>query len=305
MNVVYPRIFNPAGTKRLSFAANNQEKAEGISRRDFLVSTGAALTGAAVAGGAATTGFSYVMKPKTLPELVEAVGPSTVTIIKEVKYFDRDVHAYKARESTGSGIILRDSSKNLLIITNRHVIKDNELKDIKTGKKYYNIKFFGQPDEVNAKAELVFYDEERDLAVLKFIDTEEKLPDSIRPVKKFSKELIKTGDPIFAIGSPYGERDSVSSGIISHNNRKLKQYKGEVVSYQIDAAINPGNSGGPLFDMQGNLVGINTDFRSANNISYSITMDTLKEFFDQPGNKIIIPGLNDRPMPEIPALNPL
>ena len=138
--------------------------------------------------------------------------------------------------SLGSGFII---DKKGIVITNNHVIKNAEDILIKVGQKEY-------------KAEVVGADPYADLAVLKMITK-----DSFVPVNFGNSDKARVGDWVIAIGNPFGLGGTVTSGIISARNRdiNLTRYDDFI---QTDASINQGNSGGPLFNLEGDVIGINT-----------------------------------------------
>ena len=138
--------------------------------------------------------------------------------------------------SLGSGFII---NKNGTIITNNHVINNAEDIVVKVGKKEYEAKVLGA-------------DPYSDLAVLK-IDSNDKFT----PVKFGNSDKARVGDWVVAIGNPFGLGGTVTSGIISARNRdiNLTRYDDFI---QTDASINQGNSGGPLFNLEGDVIGINT-----------------------------------------------
>jgi serine protease Do len=138
--------------------------------------------------------------------------------------------------SLGSGFII---NKNGTIITNNHVINNAEDIVVRVGDKEYEAKVLGA-------------DPYSDLAVLK-IDTNEKF----KPVKFGNSDKARVGDWVVAIGNPFGLGGTVTSGIISARNRdiNLTRYDDFI---QTDASINQGNSGGPLFNLDGDVIGINT-----------------------------------------------
>ncbi|WP_416243025.1 trypsin-like peptidase domain-containing protein [Azospira sp. APE16] len=139
-------------------------------------------------------------------------------------------------DGTGSGFVF-DSQGHLL--TNAHVVR--------RARQILVIAPNGQ--EVEAK--VVGSDDTTDIAVLK---TAAPLAP---PVPLGSSKELRPGDPVFAVGSPFGLAHSVSAGIVSASGRFLPSNP-HVAFLQTDAAINPGNSGGPLFDAEGRLVGINS-----------------------------------------------
>jgi serine protease Do len=137
----------------------------------------------------------------------------------------------------GSGFII---DKKGIVVTNNHVIQGAE--DI----------IVSVNGSTEYKAKVIGTDPYMDLAVLK-IDSEEKF----KPVNFGDSDNARVGDWVIAIGNPFGFGGSVTSGIISSRNRDigLTRYDDFI---QTDASINQGNSGGPLFDLSGNVIGINT-----------------------------------------------
>lgn len=140
-------------------------------------------------------------------------------------------------QSAGSGFVIDASG---IVITNNHVIGDaNEITVI------FN-------SGLRLKAEVIGKDAKVDLAVLR-VKHDKPLPF----VRFGNSDAMRIGDPVMAIGNPFGLGGSVSSGIVSARNRDISQ--GPYDTYiQTDAAINKGNSGGPLFNMGGEVIGINT-----------------------------------------------
>ena len=163
----------------------------------------------------------------------------------------------------GSGFII---DKKGIVVTNNHVIQDAE--DIivsVNGDKEFNAKVIGA-------------DPLSDIAVLQ-LDTEEKFT----PVKFGNSDKARIGDWVIAIGNPFGFGGTVTSGIISARNRSigLSRYEDYI---QTDASINSGNSGGPLFDLNGDVIGINTAIlgRSGNiGIGFAIPANDAKIVIDQ------------------------
>ena len=163
----------------------------------------------------------------------------------------------------GSGFIIEEKG---IVVTNNHVIDGAE--DILVqvnGEKKFNAKVIGA-------------DPLSDIAVLQ-LDTKEKFI----PVKFGDSDKARIGDWVIAIGNPFGLGGTVTSGIISARNRSigLSRYEDYI---QTDASINSGNSGGPLFDMNGDVIGINTAIlgRSGNvGIGFSIPSNSAKIVIDQ------------------------
>lgn len=140
--------------------------------------------------------------------------------------------------SSGSGFIVTEDG---YVVTNYHVVKDASKLTVITS------------DSNEYDAELVGYDSNNDLAVLK-INAE-----GLQPVKLGSSDLLAVGDQVVAIGNPLGELTStLTAGYISAKDRGVSTGGAAINMLQTDAAINSGNSGGPLFNMQGEVVGITT-----------------------------------------------
>ena len=162
------------------------------------------------------------------------------------KEFDKPTE--RKATSLGSGFVIK---KNGTVITNNHVIANAEDIIVRINNKEY-------------KAKVVGADPYSDLAVLK-IDTKE----SFKIVEFGNSDKARVGDWVMAIGNPFGLGGTVTSGIISARNRdiNLTRYDDFI---QTDASINQGNSGGPLFDMNGNVIGINTAIISPSGASSGI-----------------------------------
>ena len=163
----------------------------------------------------------------------------------------------------GSGFIIDESG---IVITNNHVIQDAEDIIVRVnGDNEYNAKVLGA-------------DPLMDIAVLQ-LETDDKFV----PVKFGDSDKARIGDWVIAIGNPFGLGGTVTAGIISARNRSigLSRYEDFI---QTDASINSGNSGGPLFDMEGNVIGINTAILGRNGsigIGFSIPANSAKVVIDQ------------------------
>ena len=154
----------------------------------------------------------------------------------EEMFKDFEQPTERKASSLGSGFII---NKNGTVITNNHVINNAEDIVVKVGDKDYKAKVLGA-------------DPYADIAVLK-IDSN----DVFKPVKFGDSDKARVGDWVVAIGNPFGLGGTVTAGIISARNRdiNLTRYDDFI---QTDASINQGNSGGPLFNLNGDVVGINT-----------------------------------------------
>ena len=150
------------------------------------------------------------------------------------KDFERPTE--RKASSLGSGFIIQ---KDGIVITNNHVIANAEDILIRVGDKEYS-------------AEVIGADPYMDLAVLKM-----KTKEKFKPVSFGDSSKARVGDWVVAIGNPFGLGGTVTSGIISARNRQigLTRYEDFI---QTDASINQGNSGGPLFNLKGEVIGVNT-----------------------------------------------
>ncbi len=163
----------------------------------------------------------------------------------------------------GSGFII---DKDGIVVTNNHVIQGAE--DI----------FVTVNGEKEYQAEILGADPLSDIAVLK-INSDEKF----FPVKFGDSDVARVGDWVIAIGNPFGLGGTVTSGIISARNRSigLSRYEDYI---QTDASINSGNSGGPLFNMNGDVIGINTAILGQSGsigIGFAIPSNSAKKVINQ------------------------
>ena len=163
----------------------------------------------------------------------------------------------------GSGFIIDEKG---IVVTNNHVIQDAE--DI-------IVRVNGDEEY---KAKVIGADPLSDIAVLQ-LETKDKFT----PVAFCDSDKARIGDLVIAIGNPFGLGGTVTSGIISARNRSigLSRYEDYI---QTDASINSGNSGGPLFDMNGDVIGINTAILGRNGsigIGFSIPANSAKIVIDQ------------------------
>ena len=232
--------------------------------------------------------FSFFANAKNVPEsfadLAEKLMPSVVnisttqTIVTNINPFPfefppgspfedmfKEFSTPQKRKANalGSGFIIDAKG---IVVTNNHVIQGAE--DIMVtvnGEKEYEVKIIGT-------------DPLSDLAVLEI-----QSKDKFVPVKFGDSDKARIGDWVIAIGNPYGFGGTVTAGIISARNRSigLSRYEDYI---QTDASINQGNSGGPLFDMNGDVIGINTAILGQSGsigIGFSIPSNSAKKVINQ------------------------
>lgn len=168
--------------------------------------------------------------------------------------------------STGSGFII---SSDGYLLTNNHVVEDADEVKVSLG------------DRREYKAEIIGTDPRSDVAVLK-IDAEDL------PTLKIGKsEKLRVGEWVVAIGSPFQLRFSVTSGIVSAKGRSIPNGSDStyVPFIQTDVAINPGNSGGPLFNLDGEVIGINSQIYTRSGgymgVSFAIPIDYAMDVAEQ------------------------
>ncbi|MBE9529137.1 MAG: Do family serine endopeptidase [Proteobacteria bacterium] len=178
------------------------------------------------------------------------------------KFFDNGQERERKRHSLGSGFIINPEG---YIITNYHVT-DNASEIIVTlseSKKEYEAKVIGK-------------DQKLDIALIK-IETKEKLAVATLG----DSEALQVGEWVVAIGNPFGLGGTVTAGIVSQKGRVIGA--GPYDNFiQTDASINPGNSGGPLFNMKGEVVGVNTAIiAGGQGIGFTIPVNTVKDILVQ------------------------
>jgi S1-C subfamily serine protease len=175
----------------------------------------------------------------------------------------------------GSGFVLDDTGQ---IATNAHVVTTGQGEAIKRARQVY-VEF---ADGNTVAAKILGTDPNADVALLK-ID-----PDglTLRPMPLGSSAAVEVGEPVAAIGSPFGERQSLSVGVVSAVDRSIESLTSFSISgaIQTDAAINPGNSGGPLVDSNGRVVGINQQIKTTSGggegVGFAVPIDAVKRSLD-------------------------
>jgi S1-C subfamily serine protease len=228
------------------------------------------------AHAAAAEGDPFLRRTPTV-RAVQRVGPSVVNITTEqapqggpfrpfagqpgFDWFFRDFFEPRfpsPSQSLGSGVLIDDHRH---VLTNEHVVASADRIRVTLA------------DGRQLAAQLVGADPNNDLAVLR-IEADEELP-FIVPGE--SSDLL-VGEPVIAIGNPFGLSNTVTTGVLSAVDRSLRS--GDRVFHgflQTDASINPGNSGGPLLNAEGELIGINTAiYDGAQGIGFAIPIDTAK-----------------------------
>jgi S1-C subfamily serine protease len=193
--------------------------------------------------------------------IYDEASPGVVTI--------RSVFSGGAAE--GSGFVLDTEGE---IVTNAHVVTDESSGDREAAKQVY-IEF---PDRNVVPAEIVGFDPFVDVALLKI--TPGGL--DLHPLELGDDKDLRVGQPVAAIGSPFGEQQSLSVGVVSATDRSVQSLtKFEIAgAIQTDASINPGNSGGPLLDAGARVVGINqqieTNSGANDGVGFAVPISAIK-----------------------------
>ena len=173
------------------------------------------------------------------------------------------IRTTQTNDSLGSGFIIDSDG---YVVTNHHVIKDADQIIVSL------------KDRRELQATVVGSDERSDIALLKIE------ADNLPVVKLGTSSNLKVGSWVMAIGSPFGFDHSVSVGVISATGRTLPS-ESYVPFIQTDVAINPGNSGGPLFNLEGEVIGINSQIYSRTGgfmgLSFAIPVDVAKDIVEQ------------------------
>jgi S1-C subfamily serine protease len=203
------------------------------------------------------------------------VGPGVVTILSI--FNDGKSDDENPNGGQGSGFVVAETGE---IATNAHVVTQGEGEKIKKADEVY-IRF---ADHNQVKARIVGFDPNADVALLT-LETREGL--TLRPIGLGDSDDVKVGEPVTAIGSPFGEEQSLSVGVVSATDRAIQSLTGfdTLGAVQTDAAINQGNSGGPLLDADGDVIGINAQIRTnsggGEGVGYAIPVDQVKRSLDQ------------------------
>lgn len=234
--------------------------------------------------------FSSSKVAAELPDFTEIVDSASPAVVKVLVEYESENSRYseqleeipealrrffdfrggppvpRERAGMGSGFIL---SGDGYIVTNNHVVENARQVIVRL------------PDRQEFDAEVVGTDPRSDLAVLKIDAT--RLP----TLELAANEDVKVGQWVLAIGSPFGLDFSVTAGIVSALGRSLPTESGDnyVPFIQTDVAINPGNSGGPLFNLDGDVIGVNSQIftRSGGSIglSFAIPVSVVRNVFTQ------------------------
>jgi S1-C subfamily serine protease len=202
--------------------------------------------------------------------LYRRLSPGVVTVIS---VFDSGAEALLGggEGGQGSGFVLNGEGE---IVTNAHVVTNGRGARTQRAKQVYVQ--FGDGNRVSAR--IVGVDPNADVALLK-VDPRGL---SLTLLRLGSSRHLRVGEPVAAIGSPFGEEQSLSVGVISALDRNIESLTAFEIgnAIQTDAAINPGNSGGPLLDARGRVIGVNAQIKSQSGggegVGFAVPVDAVR-----------------------------
>ena len=235
----------------------------------------AALAAAGVIGGIG--GGAIVAATDAEPATVTADAPATPTASssssvasvyrRAIKGVVKVFASSGAGQGTGSGFVIDDEGH---VVTNQHVVD---------GATTVSVTF---DDGTEADARVLGADPSTDVALLKIEGSHD-----LSPLPLGSAASLEIGDPVIAIGSPFGLDGTLTTGVVSGLDREIQAPDGFGIAgvIQTDAALNQGNSGGPLLDAEGRVIGINSQIQSESGgndgIGYAVPIETVREIVAQ------------------------
>lgn len=228
--------------------------------------------------------FTISDKALTKSEAFERVAPAVVVVsVSGVKDYSGIIP--RETEGIGSGFIINEDG---YILTNYHVIKGAQEVSVTLS------------NGAEAKAKVINYDENQDIAMIKINDENIKVPAA---VELGDSDALRPGEEVLAIGTPLSKEfnQTVTGGLISAVNRTVETIDGVKLNLiQTDTPINPGNSGGPLINTKGEVVGINTLKMSggAEGIGFSIPINEIKDRIESLSKPILNLGVSIREIDE-------
>jgi S1-C subfamily serine protease len=205
--------------------------------------------------------------------IYESEAPGVVTVVSLFGATDLDsvVGEGGGGGGVGSGFVINGEGE---IATNAHVVTTGQGDSLRRAREVY-VEF---ADGNTVEAEIVGADPNADIALLR-IDPKGL---SLRPLPLGESADVEVGEPVAAIGSPFGEAQSLSVGVISATDRSIESLTNFRISgaFQTDAAINPGNSGGPLVDGEGHVIGVNQQIKTTSGggegVGFAVPVDAVK-----------------------------
>src|SRR5918995_1359056 len=231
---------------------------------------GTSSSSATVAPAALARPASASGKSLTVNEIYKRDAPGVAYIKADIVQQTQSVFGLPQQQqstATGSGFLIDEDGH---ILTNAHVVEGAKSVEVQLG------------NGDTQSAEIVGTDPSTDVALLKVDNT-----DGVSPLPLGTSDEVQVGDPVVAIGNPFGLDRTVTSGIVSALQRQIQAPNGFSISdvIQTDAAVNPGNSGGPLIDGAGQVIGINSQIESQSGgnegVGFAVPIKTAADVVNQ------------------------
>jgi len=220
--------------------------------------------------------------PNAKPLAGNAFSPSAIYakraggVVTLVSVFGSDPET--ASQAQGSGFVVSPTG---YILTNSHVITDAGTGSVAKPADKVFVEF---QDRDRAEAKIVGWDVFDDVGLIKI----DPSAHGLTPVPLGNSAAVAVGEPVAAIGSPFGNEDSLGVGVVSATHRSIDSLTSDfklVDAIQTDAPINHGNSGGPLFDARGRVIGINAQIRSqsgqAEGVGFAVPINSARRSMEQ------------------------
>ena len=230
-----------------------------------------ALLFAAVLGGLVAAGTVVLLDDDTAPAAATTTVVTNSTRPTSAGLSAGDIYKnsqsavveIQAGNATGTGFVIDEEGH---LVTNNHVVGDSQTVSIRFA------------DESEEQGRVIGTDPSTDIALVQVDLTGH----DVTPVKLGSSADVEVGDPVYAIGNPFGLERSLTAGIVSAVDRDITAPNHFTINdvIQTDAPVNPGNSGGPLLDASGNVIGVVSQIQSENGgnigIGYAVPSDTVR-----------------------------
>jgi S1-C subfamily serine protease len=242
---------------------------------------GSSLPAATPASGPVTPRGNLSEAEQSTIALFEAASPAVVYITNLAVRRDLlGFNAFEIPQGTGSGFVWDEDGH---VVTNYHVVQGAQRAMVRLA------------DHSEWPARPVGFDPDHDLAVLLIEAPAERL----RPLPRGTSRDLRVGQYTMAIGNPFGLDQTLTTGVISALNRRIRAQNGRLIQgvIQTDAAINPGNSGGPLLDSAGRVIGVNTAILAPEGsyvgIGFAVPVDTVNRAVPQliTNGRVTRPGI--------------
>ena len=215
-------------------------------------------------------------------QVYEKAAPGVVTVLSIFE--GGGAGALGGGAGQGSGFVISDGGE---ILTNAHVIASGGQGNGGGPLKPARSVFVEFSDRNRVAAEIVGFDPDADVALIKVNPDDLVGAEDLTQLQVSERDEYGVGEHVAAIGSPFGEQQSLSTGIVSATDRSIQSLSDFAIdnAIQTDASINPGNSGGPLLDAEGKVIGINQQIETASGtnsgVGFAIPASAIRFSLDQ------------------------